>query len=145
MTTLRSRRSIYFFVLAATAIGAIAAPTARAADRWEYLQLRIDEKIGKADTVNKILIPRVLLFAGGAVVVGDDWKGLGDKINAPNIGKDDAEYHDVLKNTRESIAVLNQRMRVFNTLGERGWELITHEREPEGEVTIWTFKRRMGN
>jgi hypothetical protein len=144
MPTLRNRQLISTCVLAAIVVGSLAA-SARAADRWEYLQIRIDEKVGKPDLTTKLLVPRVLLFAGGPVVMGDDWKGLGDKINAPQVGKDDAEYHDVLKNTRESIAVLNQRMRVFNTLGERGWELVTHEREPEGDVTTWTFKRRMGN
>jgi hypothetical protein len=128
------------FASVVAAVVAAPAPQPRPVDKWEYAELQNSFRTGVAAKTKGGA-------AGGAArppqaavhwVTADEdieaasWEDMATKLKAPA----------ARKNASES----SVKLRVFNRLGEDGWELAWHEgRESRSGAgaDVWTFKRRV--
>jgi hypothetical protein len=116
--------------------GSAPAPVPRPVDKWEYAELRSHHRIAYENTAGA-LVPAKTTAAwttSKAAVEAESWEDLATKLKAGSGGK--AATDELAK------------LRVFDRLGDQGWELVGPPHRPGREETfthshIWSFKRRM--
>lgn len=111
------------------------------ADRWEYCELHHNSRINRGGFGAAGGVPglppapapariAIRLVTADEEMGATDWDDLATKLKAPEAKKDATE--------------LVHRLRVLNYLGEKGWELVAHEKPDTSGTTVWTFKRKAG-